>query len=91
MDRRPYRRIVKYAAEYFFFASLDVSRFCRGIVLQTTSEYFNLLVNACQWGREIFLLRVERVQVGSLAFGIGVEGSCALPAPADAAPERNPS
>ena len=42
---------MEYAAEYFIFASSDVSRFCRGIVLQTTGVYFNLLVNTCQWGR----------------------------------------
>ena len=29
--------------------------------------------------------------VGELAFGIGVDDPCARPAPADAAPERNPS
>ena len=39
--------------EYFNFAAFAIYGFCRGIVLQTTSEYFNLLVNPCQWGREL--------------------------------------
>ena len=39
---------VGYAAEYLTFASSAVSLLCRGMMLQTTIAYFNLLVNPCQ-------------------------------------------